>query len=126
VNREPPQDQYFKGALFHQHAAQHRERNDPPLVGAAPRFLPALQVSEHHDRGDVVRYFNQKTGMNLTPVFDEYLRHAELPALEFDVRWGTGNGSPTGGRRMNGVRHAGSRGARGHWQIIQPTSNGRR
>ena len=31
---------------------------------------------------DVVEYFNQKTGMNLTPVFDQYLRHAALPMLE--------------------------------------------
>lgn len=27
-------------------------------------------------------YFNRQTGMNLTPAFDEYLRHAALPALE--------------------------------------------
>ena len=28
---------------------------------------------------DVVAYFNQQTGMNLTPIFDQYLRHAALP-----------------------------------------------
>jgi len=30
-------------------------------------------------------YFNQQTGMDLTPIFDQYLRHAALPALE--LRW---------------------------------------
>ena len=28
---------------------------------------------------DVVAYFNRKTGMNLTPIFDQYLRHAAIP-----------------------------------------------
>jgi len=35
--------------------------------------------------------FNRTTGMNLTPVFDQYLRHASLPTLEltFDDAKGT-------------------------------------
>ena len=35
---------------------------------------------------DVVQYFNQQTGMNLTPIFNQYLRHAALPVLE--LQWG--------------------------------------
>ena len=31
---------------------------------------------------DVVAYFNQHTGMNLTPIFNQYLRHAHIPRLE--------------------------------------------
>ena len=31
---------------------------------------------------DVVAFFNQQTGLNLTPIFDQYLRHADLPVLE--------------------------------------------
>jgi aminopeptidase N len=40
---------------------------------------------------DMVGYFNQKTGMNLTPIFDQYLRHTEIPKLElrFDNNKGT-------------------------------------
>jgi aminopeptidase N len=40
---------------------------------------------------DVVAYFNQQTKMNLTPIFDQYLRHAALPVLElkFDADAGT-------------------------------------
>jgi len=34
---------------------------------------------------DVVAYFNQHTGMNLTPIFNQYLRHAQIPRLEFIV-----------------------------------------
>jgi aminopeptidase N len=33
---------------------------------------------------DVVGYFNQQTGMNLTPIFDQYLRHTEIPTLELN------------------------------------------
>ena len=32
--------------------------------------------------GDVIGYFNQQTDMNLTPVFRQYLCHAEIPVLE--------------------------------------------
>jgi hypothetical protein len=30
---------------------------------------------------DVEKWWNERTGMDLTPFFDEYLRHAEIPAL---------------------------------------------
>ena len=30
----------------------------------------------------MIRFFNEKTGLALTPIFDEYLRYAELPALD--------------------------------------------
>jgi aminopeptidase N len=31
---------------------------------------------------DIVRFVNDRLGRNLTPVFDQYLRHADLPTLE--------------------------------------------
>ena len=40
---------------------------------------------------DVVAYFNQQTGMNLTPVFDQYLRHTALPELE--LKWDEAEGT---------------------------------
>src|SRR5262249_51462506 len=40
---------------------------------------------------DIVAYFNRETGTDLTPVFDQYLRHAKIPTLElkFDEASGT-------------------------------------
>src|SRR6185503_20999249 len=40
---------------------------------------------------DIVEFFNQQTGMNLTPIFNEYLRHAAVPMLElkFDENAGS-------------------------------------
>ena len=40
---------------------------------------------------DVVGYFNQQTGKNLTPIFDQYLRHTAIPVLE--LKFDGGNGS---------------------------------
>ena len=37
---------------------------------------------------DVERWWSERTGMNLTPFFDEYLRHADIPTLE--IRRGSG------------------------------------
>ena len=40
---------------------------------------------------DIVAFFNQQTGRNLTPIFDQYLRHTAIPTLElkFDDAAGT-------------------------------------
>jgi len=70
-----------------------------------------------------VAYFNRKTGMNLTPVFDQYLRHTMIPVLElkFDAagtavkyRWKTDEQGFTMPVRV---------GTKEHWQIIQPTND---
>jgi hypothetical protein len=71
---------------------------------------------------DVVAYFNQKTGLNLTPVFDEYLRHAALPSLElkFDepnsvvsYRWKADEPAFAMPVRV---------GTSDNWQIVQPSA----
>src|SRR5690606_39971574 len=33
--------------------------------------------------GEVVTFFNQKTGMNLSPVFEQYVKHPSLPVFEY-------------------------------------------
>jgi aminopeptidase N len=40
---------------------------------------------------DMVAFFNKQTGMNLTPIFSQYLRHTAIPVLdlEFDTAAGT-------------------------------------
>ena len=69
----------------------------------------------------MVGYFNEKTGMNLTPVFDEYLRHTDLPTLElkFDEAQGTV------GYRWKAAEPAFAMpvkaGDKSHWQTLHPT-----
>ena len=91
INREPPQDQYFKGALFINTLRS--------VVNDDARWWKLLHDFYQHFKyqnimtEDVVQYFNKQTGMNLTPIFDQYLRHTAIPTLElkFDDSKGTGS-----------------------------------
>ena len=73
-------DQYFKGALFI-HTLRSVIDNDKawwPLVrDFYQRFKYQNIMTE-----DVVSFFNEKTRRNLTPLFDQYLRRANIPTLE--------------------------------------------
>ena len=73
-NASPPQDQYFKGALFLntlRSVVDDDKRWWALLRGLHDRFKHKNIMTE-----DVVEYFNRETGKNLTPIFDQYLRHA--------------------------------------------------
>ena len=120
VNATPPQDMYFKGALF-----LNTLRS---VVNDDCRWWALLHGYYQHFKyrnimtEDVVEYFNRKTGMNLTPVFDQYLRHTALPTLEltFDdakgavsYRWEADEPAFAMPVRV---------GTKDHWQIIRPTT----
>jgi len=120
VHGEPPADQYFKGALFINTLRS--------IVNDDKRWWSLLHDLYQHFKyqnimtEDMVQYFNQRTGMNLTPIFDQYLRQTAIPTLElkFDA-----NGSAVS-YRWNAdepefqmpVRV----GNKGQWQIIRPTT----
>ncbi len=90
----PPQDMYFKGALF-----LNTLRN---VINDDARWWALIHDFYQHFKyqnittEDVVAYFNQQTGMYLTPLFDQYLRHTAIPTLDLkfneadgtvDYRW---------------------------------------
>jgi aminopeptidase N len=81
TNQEPPQDQYFKGILFI-NTLRSIVNDDakwwPMLRGLYQKFKYQNIMTE-----DIIAYFNQQTGMNLTPVFRQYLWHTAIPTLEF-------------------------------------------
>jgi aminopeptidase N len=89
VNGEPPADQYFKGVLFINTLRS--------IVDDDAHWWKLLHDFYQHFKyqnimtDDVVQFFNQQTGMNLTPIFDQYLRHTAIPTLElkFDTAKGT-------------------------------------
>jgi aminopeptidase N len=86
---EPPEDQYFKGALFIntlRSVVDDDQRWFALLHGFFQHFKYHSIMTE-----DVQAYFNQHTGMNLTPIFDQYLRRTAIPTLElkFDAAKGT-------------------------------------
>ena len=120
VNATPPQDQYFKGALFINTLRS--------IVNDDKRWWALLRDFYQHFKyqtimtEDVVAYFNQKTGKNLTPIFDQYLRHTAIPVLElvFDdsnktvrYRWRADE---------RGFAMPVRVGTKDHWQIIKPTT----
>jgi hypothetical protein len=35
---------------------------------------------------EVVKFFNDKTGMNLTPVFEQYVKHAQIPTFYYTLK----------------------------------------
>jgi aminopeptidase N len=87
-------DMYFKGALF-LNTLRSIVNNDQKW------FALIRDVFQHFKyqnimTEDVSAYMNQRTGLNLTPVFDQYLRHTAVPKLElkfdetahtFSYRW---------------------------------------
>ena len=120
INREPSQDQYFKGALFIN--TLRSVVNDDRRWWALIRGLYQHFKYRNIMTEDVVRYFNRKTGMNLTPIFDEYLRHAALPTLELKFDEAEGTVSYRWKADEAAFAMPARVGTKDHWQIIQPTT----
>jgi aminopeptidase N len=120
VNAEPDQDQYFKGALM-LNTLRSVVNDDAKwwtlLHGFYQHFKYQNILTE-----DVVSYFNQHTGMNLTPIFDQYLRHAQIPRLE--LLFGEEPGMVMYKWRADEEKFAMPLrvGRPGEWQIIHPTT----
>jgi aminopeptidase N len=76
----PPVDQYKKGGLF--------LNTLRTVVGSDDKWFALLHDYYQHFKyqtimtTDMVAFFNQQTGKDLTPIFNEYLRHAAIPVLE--------------------------------------------
>jgi aminopeptidase N len=72
VNATPPPDQYFKGVLFINTLRS--------IVDDDSRWWPLLHDFYQYFKyqnimtEDVEQFFNERTAMNLTPVFEQYLR----------------------------------------------------
>ncbi len=111
IHRTPNQDMYFKGALF-LHTLRSVVNDDArwwKLVrDTFERFKYQNIMTE-----DIVRFFNAELKQDLTPVFDQYLRRADLPALRADVRREGGDGGVPLERRRARVRDADPRRHRG-------------
>ena len=120
VNRTPPQDQYFKGALF-----LNTLRS---VVNDDKRWWALLHDFYQHFKyrtiltEDVVDYFNQSLKMDLTPIFDEYLRHAALPALELKFDDEQGTVQYRWKADAAGFAMPVKVGAPGKWRIVRPTA----
>jgi aminopeptidase N len=86
IQAQPPPDQYFKGALF-LNTLRSVVNDDARWFALLHGYYQRFQY-QNITTDDVVRYFDQQTRMDLTPVFDQYLRHAAPP--ELDMEWSPG------------------------------------
>jgi aminopeptidase N len=80
VYATPPEDQYFKGALM-LNTLRSMVNDDPKWFALIHGFYQRFKY-QNIMTPDVIGYFDQQTGMNLTPFFRQYLFHAEIPVLE--------------------------------------------
>jgi aminopeptidase N len=120
VNRVPPQDMYFKGALF-LNTLRSVVDNDERwwrLVRAYFNKFKYRTISTE----DAITFFNKETGKNLTPIFDQYLRHTALPVLELQFAEGAGRVSYRWKPEAQGFTMPVKVGTAGNWTTIHPTS----
>jgi aminopeptidase N len=121
IHREPPQDMYFKGALF-----LNTLRS---VVNDDTRWFKLLHDVFQHFKyqnimtEDLVQFINQQLGRDLTSIFDQYLRRTQLPTLELTFnetegtlayRWKADE------RAFNMPIRAG---AHGQWQTLEATTD---
>ena len=120
INAEPPQDQYFKGALF-----LNTLRS---IVNDDPRWFKLIHDLYQHFKyknimtEDIVAFFNQKTGKDMTPIFNQYLRHTAIPTLELKFSAGEGTVSYRWKVDEPGFAMPVRVGKRDSWQLIHATT----
>lgn len=121
VNAEPPQDMYFKGALFLNtlRSAIHSDARWFQLI----HDLYQTYKYENILTEDVVQFFNAETGKDWTPVFNQYLRHTALPVLE--LKFNEGEGTVAYRWKVDEANFVlpVQVGEREHWQIVNATTD---
>src|SRR3954470_5276783 len=121
IHRTPPQDMYFKGALF-----LNTLRS---VVNDDQRWWKLLRDFFQHFKyqniltEDVVAYFNAQLGQDLTPVFNQYLRRPELPVLELAFNPAEGTVAYRWNAGERGFAMPIRVGTPGNWQVIQPSTD---
>jgi aminopeptidase N len=120
IHRTPTQDMYFKGALFLN--TLRSVVNDDARWWKLVRDLFKQFKYQNIMTEDIVRFVNAQLGLDLTPVFDQYLRRADLPTLELAFNEAEG----TVAYRWKADERAFAMpirvGERGKWTLIQPTT----
>lgn len=84
VNNEGSGDMYYKGALM-LNTIRHIVNNDDKWWAMLLKYAETYkkQVIEGHD---VISFFSKESGINLEPVFNQYLRYRSIPKLELKLK----------------------------------------
>ena len=114
----PPGDQYKKGGLF--------LNTLRTVVGSDDKWFALLHDYYQHFKyqtimtTDMVAFFNQQTGKDLTPIFNEYLRHAAIPVLELRFDESAHTVSYRWQAEEKGFNMPIRVGQKDNWQLITP------
>ena len=87
-------DMYYKGALM-LNTIRHMIDNDEKWWKLIRNYAETYR-HQIIETKDVVEFFTKESGLNLAPIFDQFLHHKNLPELEFrtnkksiEARWNT-------------------------------------
>ena len=101
IHREPTQDQYFKGALF-LNTLRSVVDDDRKWFALIHDFYQHFKYQTILTE-DVVQFFNQQSGMNLTPIFNEYSASRRRADARAEIRRSDAHRVRFGGRRANRI-----------------------
>ncbi|MGB7280679.1 MAG: M1 family metallopeptidase [Candidatus Acidiferrum sp.] len=121
INAEPPQDMYFKGALF-LNTLRSVINDDPRWFKLIHNFYQHFKYKNIMTE-DVVQYFNQQTRMDLTPIFNQYLRRTAIPTLELKFNQADGTVSYRWKVDEPNFAMPVRVGKEGNWQVIHATTD---
>jgi aminopeptidase N len=121
INAEPPQDQYFKGALFLNtlRSVVNDDRRWFKLIHDLYQHFKYKNVMTE----DIVEFFNHKTGKDMTPISNQYLRHTAIPTLELKFSAGKETVAYRWKVDEPGFAMPVRVGKKDNWQIIQATTD---
>ena len=85
VNQDGSGDMYSKGSLF-LNTLRHIVNNDAKWWSIIKCMSDTTFKFKNIGYQDVVDYFNRKTGMDLSNIFDQYLKHAKIPVLKYSLK----------------------------------------
>ncbi len=87
VNKEGSNDMYPKGALL-LNTLRNVVNDDAKWWQLLLNYTQNFRY-QIIDTENVIAFFNQQTGKNLTPIFNEYLRYVGIPSLDLKLNKGT-------------------------------------
>ena len=120
LHRSPPQDMYFKGALF-LHTLRGVVNDDAVWWKLIRDFYQANKYTNIMTE-DVVAFFNARLKRDLTPVFNQYLRRTALPTLELDFATTPGSVRYRWKADEAGFNMPVKVGRADAWQVVSPTT----
>jgi aminopeptidase N len=116
----PPVDQYKKGALF-LNTLRSVVNNDDEWFKLLHDYYQHFKYQTIMTT-DMVAFFNQQTGLQLTPIFNEYLRHAAIPTLELKFDESAHTVSYKWDAEEPGFAMPIRVGKSSDWQMVQPST----